>query len=371
MTVKRKISVRKVLQVGLTLVVAVACIVAIVSAAKVENRKAISGIEVTVNNDPKYHVTEQKVLKEGIMTQFLGNDALRQLGKVDLKAIARFVSADPWVDHAEVFIDNNKLLHLNVDRRIPIARLFFQDGTNDYMDSARRLMTPVAGYAYYAPVFTNVPNIGSDSASMALLRQMAVMAKTIQGDTFWSAQISQIVVDSGGTFELIPVIGSHRILFGDTANAHRKLTNLFVFYKNVLNRIGWDRYQTLDVRFKDQVVASPSLPYHAPVDKVNLSWIGAMLDSNRKDGEKSAHAPLAIADTMKGKAAKPKTDPKPNKVKSEGKPVAKKGEEKAKATADKKGGDSKQAEPKRDKTKKDKDAKISEPKYLYKNTTKN
>jgi cell division protein FtsQ len=63
---------------------------------------------------------------------------------------------------------------------------------------------------------------------------------------------------------LIPLFGNQRILIGDTVNVQEKLGHLFAFYKNVSSKIGWDKYETLDVRFKNQVVASPSIGWIPP-----------------------------------------------------------------------------------------------------------
>src|SRR6202007_1988325 len=108
-------------------------------------------------------------------------------------------------------------------------------------------------YVYYTTVVTNVPGINNDSVGWSLRQQIVDLVNTIQADSFWCAQVSQVIVDSNATFELVPVLGDQRIIFGDTSRMKDKFNNLFLFYKNVLNRIGWDKYETLDLRFKGQV----------------------------------------------------------------------------------------------------------------------
>ena len=90
--------------------------------------------------------------------------------------------------------------------------------------------------------------------------------------------------------QIVPVIGDQRIIVGNVEGLKQKLNNLFVFYKNVLNRIGWDRYQVLDVRFDGQVVASPSLPYTGPVDKAvtNMNWINSIVETEAKNDSKDS-----------------------------------------------------------------------------------
>ena len=63
-----------------------------------------------------------------------------------------------------------------------------------------------------------------------------------------------------------------------------KLDNLFAFYEQVQNRVGWNRYTTLDLRYKGQVVASPKLSWKVPVDRAlsNINWLQAVMDNAPK-----------------------------------------------------------------------------------------
>ena len=53
MATKRKISVRKILQVFLTVVVSTGCIIAIISASRIEDSKMLSSVAVHIKNDKK------------------------------------------------------------------------------------------------------------------------------------------------------------------------------------------------------------------------------------------------------------------------------------------------------------------------------
>ena len=74
-------------------------------------------------------------------------------------------------------------------------------------------------------------------------------------NTLWKAQIEQIYVDKSGLIYLIPKIGNHTIVIGDATNLDEKFSKLIAFYKNGLGTFGWDKYKTIDLRFKNQIVA--------------------------------------------------------------------------------------------------------------------
>lgn len=84
--------------------------------------------------------------------------------------------------------------------------------------------------------------------------------KLIESDDFWRAQIVEFVVSQAqnGSLELrlIPRAGAHTIIFGRIEDVEAKLDKLLLFYRRVLNKEGWERYRTIDIRFADQVVCT-------------------------------------------------------------------------------------------------------------------
>ena len=82
------------------------------------------------------------------------------------------------------------------------------------------------------------------------------LAQFIARDTFFNAQIEQIYLNSDNDFELIPLIGKHVIIFGDAGNMEEKFGNLLVFYKQGLAVQGWEKYDTINLKYHNQVVAT-------------------------------------------------------------------------------------------------------------------
>ncbi len=305
MTEKRKISVRKILQVLLTLVVTCCCIIAIISAAKIDDNKTLNNIVINIKNNKKYQFIEQKEILDKAITNRQIDIMNIPVGKIDIHEMENVLKTDPWVADAQIYIDKNKILNIYVTQRIPVTRIFGKDNTSYYMDNTMHFMPLTDNFIFYTTVVTNVPEIKNDSTGNVLKSQILYMVNTIQADTFWNIQITQIIVDSNNKFELIPVLGNQKIIFGDTARAKDKFDNLFIFYKNVLNRIGWDKYETLDLRFKGQVVASPTIPYHGPVDKFeeSLSQIKARIEADTKNEDSDSLVDVSGKDTV---ATKPK-----------------------------------------------------------------
>ncbi len=313
MAAKRKISIRKILQTLLTLSVTSCCVVAIVSASNIEDEKVLKSVAIHYNNCKKYHSVEEQEIMDLAITNRKIDILHTPASRLDIHAMEKTIKSNPWIANAQVFIDNERILHMYVTQRIPVVRVFQQNGVSYYMDTTMSIIPLSSNYIYYSTVVTNVPELKNDSMGWALRKDLISMVRTIHADSFWSAQISHIIVDSAGMYELTPILGDHRILFGDANGVKEKLGNLFAFYKNVLNRIGWDKYQVLDVRFNGQVVASPSLPYSGPVDKAatNMNWVNSIVETEAKNDAKDSlkTKDIKVAQVTQNKKSAPVTQP--------------------------------------------------------------
>ena len=259
MSEQKKISSKKVLRFSIGAVLVIVFMVALVAASNRQNTDVIKGLEVSLNEDHEYSFLK----REDIETLLLKNRHIdlktTEIDKLDLRLMEDIAKTNPWVEKAEVFVDNREILKVNITQREPIARLFDVNGGSYYMDSTLHRMPVSAGYSYSVPVFTDVPAIPKDSEQNELNAKIAFLGERIGRDSFWHAQVTQIEVQPDQTFIAIPLFGDQKIMLGDTSNMDTKLSNLMAFYKNISSKIGWDKYQVLDVRYKGQVVASPSV----------------------------------------------------------------------------------------------------------------
>ncbi|MBN2763484.1 MAG: hypothetical protein JXR41_10365, partial [Bacteroidales bacterium] len=80
------------------------------------------------------------------------------------------------------------------------------------------------------------------------------LARYIEQDEFWRAQIQQIYVTASGEFELIPRVGSHVIEFGRADAMEEKLYKLKLLYLQGFNKIGWNHYSRINLEYDNQIV---------------------------------------------------------------------------------------------------------------------
>jgi cell division protein FtsQ len=91
----------------------------------------------------------------------------------------------------------------------------------------------------------------------------------LDSSEFWKAQIEQIYI--GNDVELVPLAGSHIIVLGNFQDIDEKMNKLLVFYQHGLNKVGWNIYETINLKYKNQIVCSKTKS--APGYKSQLSNI--------------------------------------------------------------------------------------------------
>jgi len=169
------------------------------------------------------------------------------LDSINRSAIRDAVYDIPEVKDVNVFYTPDGQLHISIWQRKPLVRI--KSGKLDFYLDEDNLPIP------FSPRFTPKVLVITGSVNASLAREeLFDLAEFIRQDQFHSALIQEIHLDDNKQMELIPRIGDQRIYFGNAEDFEWKLTKLKVFYEKALPNLGWSKYSSIDLRFKDQVV---------------------------------------------------------------------------------------------------------------------
>ncbi|RYY60083.1 MAG: FtsQ-type POTRA domain-containing protein [Chitinophagaceae bacterium] len=179
----------------------------------------------------------------------------------NLGQMEQLLEQNPWVKSAQVYFDNRDELKVTVKERVPVARVFTSGGRSFYIDGDNRMMQLSEKVSTKLPVFTGFPEkkklVQSDSV---LINQIRETAQFISADAFWNSQVTQVDLVSCGPacweMELAPLVGNHVVKIGNSENLQVKFDRLYLFYKQVLTKTGFDHYSSIDVRYDGQVVGT-------------------------------------------------------------------------------------------------------------------
>ena len=67
---------------------------------------------------------------------------------------------------------------------------------------------------------------------------------------------------------MTPLIGSQQIEFGDGTDFENKFHRLFIFYKEVITRTGFEKYVSINLAFANQVIATCKQGFISKADSI-------------------------------------------------------------------------------------------------------
>jgi cell division protein FtsQ len=254
----KRIYIKRILSAAISVLIAGGVLVLLIAAINKKNSRTCAGFNIQIKAaGGKSFINQKEVL--ALLT---ANNTDKLVGKTissfDLKKKEEMIKKNNWVRDAQVFFDNNEVLRVNVMEREPIGRVFIAEGESCYIDSSGSLLPLMDRIPTKVPVFTNFPRrkAGQHGTDSVLIKQILGLCTYILNDPFWMAQIEQVNINSDKTFDLVPSVGSHLIEFGDGLDIEQKFQRLFIFYKQVMTKTGFEKYAKIDVRYSGQIVAT-------------------------------------------------------------------------------------------------------------------
>lgn len=306
---KVKQHIRKILIVGLWLVIGVSVTALLIAAIRIKREKTCTGYQVDINGDGRGQWFIDKLDIVRLMTSN-GRDSIqgKSTREFDLKQMESRLERDRRIMDAELFFDNNQVLRVKVTERVPIARVITITGSGFYIDSSCVRLPLSEKMSARLPVFTSFPSdkLQLKTADKLLLKEIKKVSTCILQEPFWMAQVSQIDITPKRTFEIIPTIGNHVIEFGNSKNCEQKLKRLFLFYTQVLSKTGLEKYARINVQYEKQIIGIRN-NYLSKTDSLkfvkNIEYLIAssqIIDTTRKEilptaGIKSSEVPISDA----------------------------------------------------------------------------
>jgi cell division protein FtsQ len=280
----------------LWLLAGIGVIVLLGAAIQKKNHRTCAEVKIEITGSQKDVFIDEKDVLD--LLNSAGNMVGKDLATIDLKALENALEKNKWVKNAEMFFDNNQLLHVNIEEREPVARVFCAEGSSFYVDSFAIRLPLSDKLSARVPVFTNFPSdkevlTQSDSAT---LQNLVKIGKFIVADSFWMAQIAQIDITPSANFEMIPTIGDQLIVLGNAEDLARKFDRLFSFYKQAWLQNGMNKYEKIDVQFDHEVVAVKRGTGRALVDsaKARLAMSEMLQAASMQGKSDSVHTTVKL-----------------------------------------------------------------------------
>lgn len=236
-----------------------------------EKQQAIVCIAIDVNiNDS---LQSGFVTKENIKNLLLRKYP-KLIGKnfqnINLEDLEAQVNSYPPVERADIYKTTDGRIVVEIEQRNPLMRIIDNNNVSYYIDDKGYVMNLSGNFTSHAIIAngniptkfpinnkTNVLELENKAQGKRVIQaDLYKLAKYVNNNKFWNAQIQQIFVNFSGDFELIPRVGSNVIIFGDFSDCEAKFSNLMSLYKHGLPAVGWNKYETINLKYKGQVICT-------------------------------------------------------------------------------------------------------------------
>nr|WP_185866805.1 cell division protein FtsQ [Blattabacterium cuenoti] len=193
-------------------------------------------------------LSKDHFVNEEIINQLLKIEKIEKtIGQLCIFTMEKKLNNYPFIKKSEVFLSVDGTLNIKIWQKEPILRI--KNGNKEYY------LTKEGENLELSSIYSSKVLLAKGFFSKEEKKHLADLVQTINSDEFFKNQIISIKKTVPNLFILISKIGNHHIILGNIKDFKSKLNKLKAFYKQYLNKIDMNQYQSIDLQYKDQVVA--------------------------------------------------------------------------------------------------------------------
>ena len=260
---------KKVLRISAYAVVIAAFLVSLGFADRGQDVMPCSEVKVVIKDTLGHNFVEESEIMDLVNNKF-GSLKGKPLSSINISLLEKIINTNPFISDAEVFSTIDGKVNIEVKQRIPVVRIvnlkdesFYIDDQGVFMplsDDYTARVIVANGFIFDTESERKVTVFNGEkidtSLKLSRIDEIFHVADYIYHDDFWSAQIEQIYINLNGDIELIPRVGNQNIVLGNSGGLEKKLDKLFLFYHEGLNKTGWSKYKTINLKYEGQVVCT-------------------------------------------------------------------------------------------------------------------
>lgn len=283
-------------------------------------------ISVKLNNEKnQVYFIDEKDIREIVKKE----NPSGKVGDLNIPALEKKINNLPAVDSANVYLNLNGKLNLDIKQRVPVFRLN-KEGRDFYVDE-RGVEFPISK-TYSHPCMLVTGNVKPDE-----YEKLAELVEKIDKDDFSKKYFIGISKDRNGDYNLLTSEGNYKVEIGDLDNIDFKVKGFKTFVEKYLVYQDPQKYSMVSVKYQNQIVTTLN-PYFKENDSIlkagnkELAMTPSIPVKKTDNKPKLTETKKPSSNPLKPREnTKPKTVTKPKETKkTEKKPTASKPKTKAK-----------------------------------------
>ncbi|MDR4891818.1 MULTISPECIES: cell division protein FtsQ/DivIB [unclassified Chryseobacterium] len=280
-------------------------------------------ISVKMSEKTPVYFVDEKDIREIVKKE----NPSGKVGDLNIPSLEKRINSLPAVDSANVYLNLNGKLNLDIKQRVPVFRLN-KDGRDFYVDE-KGIEFPISR-TYSHPCMLVTGNVQPDE-----YEKLAELVEKIDKDDF-SKKYFIGISKSKESYSLLTSEGNYRVEIGDLDNIDFKVKGFKTFVEKYLVYQDPQKYSMVSVKYQNQIVTTLN-PYFKENDsilkagKMELAKVPSPAAKKTESKPKTAEVKKANSTPPKPKEdTKTKTHTKETKkaekkppVKAQSKPKAK------------------------------------------------
>jgi cell division protein FtsQ len=234
----------------------------------VSNKRAqvpCTKVEVCITDTSKNKFISNKDIYAMLFAKnmkFLGTP----IESINTKEVKEMIDNYPPIGNTTIYKTIDGKLKIEITQRDPILRVINNRYESYYIDKKGTVMPLSGRFTSHALIangnikqqfrIASSTNILTSKKPGNIVQELYIVAKFVKDNDFWNSQIVQMYVNEKQEIELIPRVGSQIIILGDTSDMEEKFHKLEVLYLEGLKYTGWNNYETINLKYKNQIICT-------------------------------------------------------------------------------------------------------------------
>jgi cell division protein FtsQ len=218
--------------------------------------KTYQGNEISIEGVSGVYFVEEAEISRILAQAFPELKTGIRLEEVPMKGIEERLGGHPFVKSVEVMLGQKGVLNIYIEQHQPIARIAQPYGADGYITTEGKVIPTSPSYTSRVLILEGkyAEELMDKGEVIGEMPELMELITFINEDEFWNAQITEVVLNSRNDIRLYQQVGKQIIEFGDAFDIEDKFDRISVFYKEILPKKGWNAYDRVSVKFKDQIV---------------------------------------------------------------------------------------------------------------------
>jgi cell division protein FtsQ len=201
-------------------------------------------ISVKMNEKTPVYFIDEKDIREIVKKE----NPSGKVGDLNIPALEKKINNLPAVDSANVYLNLNGKLNLDIKQRVPVFRLN-KDGKDFYVDE-KGTEFPISK-TYSHPCMLVTGNVKKDE-----YEKLAELVGKIDKDDFSKKYFIGISKDKNGDYNLLTSEGNYKVEIGDLDNIDLKVKGFKTFVEKYLVYQDPEKYNMVSVKYQNQIVTT-------------------------------------------------------------------------------------------------------------------